>query len=313
MSKKKVVIIHLPKQFFGEGIQQGFKDLGYRVIEINWQELKVKHGIEFLREKCISVVAENNPDLVFMQIQNPLIIDIETARKLQLICPVINYSFDCRSKEDSEWYYNMAVHISFTAFSNTQDVENCKDVGNFNCGVMQSSCDMKFYRKVDDVFDSRDIVFLGQNYLNTDLNFPKAQERFDMVQLLQRKYKDRFKVYGIGWNSTTIAPPTKERLIYSNAKIAITHNNYDRPLYQSDRMFRASCCGCLVIPKYYKGIKEDFKNVLSWKNFGELEYILDNLLNNPTMISNLAKQQERDVRDNHNYKRRIQKLLEQIP
>lgn len=308
---KKVLLIHLPIQFFGKGLQKGFAENGYAVIELDWQGFKLKRGVEELRRYCIKLAREHNPDLIFMQVQNPLIIDKETAKKLQEIAPVVNYTFDCRSKEESKWYYDLARHISYTAFSNEIDVDNCKDLGNFNCGIMQSSCDMDFYHKIE-VEEKEDVIFVGQNYLNTNLNFPKSQERLDLVEFMQKTYGNRFKPYGLGWHNTTLVTPNKEREVYSSAKIAITHNNFDRPKYQSDRMFRASCCGCLVVPQYYDGIKEDFENVLTWKSFGELKYIIHNLLDNPSAIKNLQEKQEQEIRERHNYTERIAKLLSQI-
>lgn len=308
---KRVLLIHLPAQFIGRGLQKGFAENGFGVIELDWQGFKLKRGVEELRRYCIFLAKEHKPDLIFMQVQNPLIIDIPTVKRLQEIAPVVNYSFDCRSKEESEWYYDMARYITYTAFSNTVDVENCKDFGNFNCGVLQSSCDMDFYQK-QTVEPKEDIVFVGQNYLNTNLNFPKSQERIDLVDFLKRTYGSRFKAYGLGWIDSTLLTPEKEKEVYSSAKIAITHNNFERGKYQSDRMFRASCSGCLVVPQYYEGIKDDFQNILTWSNFGELKYIIHNLLDNPNSIEILQQKQEQEVRENHSYAARVRQLINDL-
>ena len=92
-----------------------------------------------------------------------------------------------------------------------------------------------------------EIVFLGGNYAMSNMNYPSAQERIELVEFLQKEFPDKFRVYGMGWEGTKMVHAQDEIKIYNQAKIAITHNNFQRKGYTSDRLFRAIGCGAMTI------------------------------------------------------------------
>lgn len=308
--------------YSSDGIEQGIRDAGFQYDFLNWQLIKFKEGVEGLRDRMIVKAKTCNPDLIFIHIQNPDVLDIETCQSLSEIAYTVLYTFDCRDKERMQWLYELVPHLSAVFFSNNEDVINCKELGYDNCYVLESSCDMTMYRPLPKehlyVFDYPKVVFLGQRYVNTNLNFPLAEERQQMIEYLYEKFGDDFGAYGRGQKNQFLNFQ-QENICYNVAKIAINQNNYDKELYSSDRLWRIMACGCFCLTKYFKGIETMFERGIHldwWHTFEELEEKIKYYLDNEDERAAIAKQGSLFVRENHTWKDRIEvikNIMEHAP
>lgn len=313
---KKVLHIRLDAPTYSsDGIKKGFVENGYEYYGINWQQVRFDEGILGLQSRIILAAKNIEPDLIFLHIQNPGVIDIETCQELTQLGLTVLYTFDVR--EDIKWMQELAPYLDLILFADMVSVENCKQIGIFNVDVLQSSCDMDFYQPITPhIKYDAEIVFIGSNYLNTNLNFPLAQERLDMVNFLKKEYGDRFMVKGLNWLDgdkphSEMINPLQERDIYCSAKIAICHNNFDRPFYTSDRLWRSMACGCFTLTKYFKGAELIFAqghHLNWWRNFDDLKNKIDNHLSLSIDREKIARSGQEYVRTAHTWKRRIQEM-----
>src|ERR1700749_3561055 len=99
--------------------------------------------------------------------------------------------------------------------------------------------------------------------------------------------------------------------VYNNAKIVITHNNFMRAGYSSDRLFNAMGCGAAVISHYFPGINQQFNNthLTTWLNFDMLGEEVHRLLKSDATRSLMASEGHEHVLKNHTWKSRIETML----
>lgn len=249
----------------------GFKENGFTVMELDWQHIRFSEGIIALREQILEVAERRGPDLIFLHLQNSDVLTVELATRLQELSFVVNFTEDVR--EDTTWYENIAPHIGLTIFTNRNDVHKLRQMGIPNVEYLQTSYNDVWYKKLsrrEDV-DYGEIIFIGNNTVGTNLNFPLAQQRVDMVEFMKKHFGHRFRVYGIGWPGSRMLNPQECITAYNNCKIAITHNQFYRDGYQSDRGFNAMGCGACTIVNYYPNIENDFHYIESWDTFDILK------------------------------------------
>lgn len=307
--KQKVLHVAIDSpQYSSAGINKGFENNDYEVIQFNWQSERFSNGLEGMRRKLLFMAEVNMPDLFFLHIQNPDILDIETVKKLQQIAPVVNYTFDVRIPEKSQWLYDLSPLITLTCFGCQEDVDYCRSIGVNNVCLIQSSCDMDIYRKLPLKKERKGIVFIGNNHVNTNLEFTLAQERVDMVNFLEEQYPNDFKVHGMNWKQSQYINPQEEINLYNRSEIAISHNNFDRQGYSSDRIWRIISTGTFCLTKYFKGIENIFQKEIHldwWNNFDELKTLIDFYLNDKEERQAIAEMGMNFVLENENWSKRI--------
>lgn len=303
------VAVYAPT-FNSDFMVRGFEQAGYNVMVMDWQKIKYMEGVEGLRDRLIVKAKMEQPDLIFLHVQQEGTIDNNTAIALQKIAPTVSYNFDCRNFEKSKWMYELAPLIELSIFSNTEDVQKCKELGINNVACMHSSADFDHYKPFNLNEEKRkeyphDIVFIGGRFDKSNMQFDNAGERTKMVEFLTKEYGDRFKVWGMGYSR--MVNQQEERLIYNCAKIAITHNNFFRTRYCSDRIFRAMGCGVMTVQQYYPEINKDFdKTVTStWLNFDMLKEEIDKHLENESLRYAKAKAGATFVREKHSWYNRV--------
>lgn len=296
---------------------EGFESKGYNVSFFDWQKGKYNGTIEEMQSALIARAYIDNPEFIFLHIQLEEVLTEQLCMELQIVAPTVIYNFDCRTKEQTQWLYELCPLVELICFSNLEDVQNCKKLGYENAVVLKSSADFKHYdylkadiEKIRKEEYPHEIVFIGNRYDNTNLDFPRAAERTKMVEFLQKKYGDRFKAWGMGFSK--MVNIQEEKVIYNCAKIAITHNNFDRVEYQSDRAYRAMGCGCFTIMNYYGGINKDFnsQSCSTWTNFEMLKEEIDKHLNNFELRFTKARAGYELVRKIHSWENRVNELLQ---
>ena len=230
------------------GMENAFKE-HFEVSSIDWQKERFLQGLEGLWDKVIKECMFFKPDLIFCQIQLSDVFTVEQWKKLASFGFVINYTEDVR--ENIDWYEEIGGFIGLTIFTNKDDVKRFK---HDNVAYMMVPYNDVWYKpqpKTDKYYG--DIVFIGNNYVGTNLNFPKAQERQDMIKFMEEKFEDKFHAYGLGQKFQMLSPMECVEA-YNNAKVVITHNNFEREGYCSDRGINAMACDAPVIHKYFDGL-----------------------------------------------------------
>jgi spore maturation protein CgeB len=255
---KSVLIAALigPGGYTAKPIMDAFLNNGFTDVRVfDYQLNRFSIGKDLMQRKLIHEATQMKPDIIWCQIQGSDIIDLETWQALQRIAFVVNFTFDIRTNEQTQWLYNLVPHIGLVCFSNLEDVEECNRRGYKNVMCLQSSADPDVYKPKEGV-KRKGVVFIGNNFCNTNMEFPLSKERAAMVEFLQKEFPDDFKVYGNNWDGSKLIGQKEEVEIYQSAAIVINHNNFNHTSYTSDRLWRAMFCGALCLTKYFKGIEK---------------------------------------------------------
>jgi spore maturation protein CgeB len=282
-------------------MENAFKEAYQEVRSIDWQTIRFnggKEGLNILWDKIISECISFSPDLIFVQIQRPDVLSVDQFKKLSEYGFVINYTEDVR--EDISWYQEVASHIGLTIFTNMEDAAKVEN----GCYMMVSYNDVWYRPRPKTEKDYGEIIFIGNNYVNTNLNFPQAKERQDMIKFMEEKFGDKFKAYGIGQSNSMLSP---EQCIeaYNNCKVAITQNHFKRKGYESDRGLNSMACGAYTILQHFEGIEEMFKDapyLAVWKDFEGLEKLCNFYLYEANEDKKLMADY---TKNNHNWVNRI--------
>lgn len=298
--------------FNSDAIARGFVDNSYKYHWLNWQQERFSNGLEHLQIHALQLAEEIKPDIIFCHIQNPEIFDIELWKALSKNGFVINYSFDVRKKEKSQWMYDVAKFIGYSFFGCDEDVAECLNRGIANVEVLQSSCDMEVYKPIDlgKMKPAFDVVFCGNNYVGTNLDFPLAGERQRMIEFLEKNYQNNFGCYGLGQKGGMILPDAEARA-YNFSKIAVCQNNFRRTRYTSDRLWRIMASGTMCLCKWFPGIENMFRKEVDldwWNNFDELKNLIDFYLGDDGERNSIAKAGSDRVRKEHTWTARISEM-----
>lgn len=309
------VVLHVALEaptYSSHGITEGFRRNGYYVEFVNWQNIKFEEGVQGLRQRLIAKATMCKPDLIFLHIQSPDVLDGFTCQLLSAISTTILYTFDCREKEKSQWLYDLAPHLDYVLFSNMEDVSNCIEQGKTNVGIMQSSADLELYNPATwhELYkEGHDIVFVGGDYSTSNMNFPKADYRKEMVSFLKEQFPNEFTAYGMGQMVNRYVHQNEEVNIYQTSKIAISQNNYSRKLYTSDRIWRIMATGCFCLTEHFEGIETMFiigQHLDTWKTLDELKDKINFYLHNNIIRSKMADAGSKHVRINHSWQKRFE-------
>lgn len=323
MSKKVLHFRLDAPQYSSEFMRRGFIEAGYEYHGMNWQQVKFDEGVLGFQARAIQAAKEIEPDIIFIHIQSGDILDIETCQELTAVGFTILYTFDVR--EDIAWMKELAPYLNMILVA---DGETAKEFPAGKSFVLQSSCDMEMYKPefvplpeypskmfYTKILYNYDIAFIGSNYVNTNLNFPLADERFQMVTELKKEYGDtrydRFLYKGMNWSTSEYVPPAKERSIYNASKIAICHNNFYRDRYSSDRLWRIIACGCFCLTKYFPGIETIFEagtHLDWWHTIDELKLKINQYISNDEKREAIARAGSEYVRSSHNWAARVKEI-----
>lgn len=300
--------------YSSDAIEKGFRENGFEYHSLSWQNYRFSFGIEGLRSEIIRLQSEINPDYIFLHIQVPDIIDAATAKKLSEKSFVINFTEDVR--EDTTWYEEVGAVIGLTVFTNMDDVKKLNEKG-ITAAYTPTSFNDLIYKKQDKTEKHYgDIIFIANNYVGTNLNFPMAERRLEMVKFLKDNYAERFKVYGMNWGSVDpdarLLSPTECVEAYNNCKVSISQSNFIRKGYSSDRMFNSMASNAITLPEYYEGIEQDFNHLtfgLHWDNFDELKKAVDLFINNDMAADFFRGKLNHYVHNNCNWTKRINSIM----
>lgn len=310
------VALIAPNGYSNQPIMNAFLDNGYTSYHcFDYQLQMFEYGKETMRKNLLKLAMHTKPDLIFLHVQSSEILDYDTVIQLSNIGFTVLYTFDCRTTEQTEWMYNYSKHLGLVCFSNQDDVQECLRRGITNTICVQSSCYMELYHKIE-VAAKHGAVFIGGNYVGTNLNFPLDTERVVMVDRLTAKFGDKFHVMGMGWGkNSTLVQPREEMLTYNKAEIAISHNNFNKRMYTSDRLWRIMACGAFCLTRYFDGIEQMFIRGVHldwWHTMEELEEKINFWFENAETRDRVAKNGMIEVRKNHRWSDRIKTIIDRV-
>jgi hypothetical protein len=318
MKMKSVLIAKLeaPGLYSSAGIVNGLQNNFEEVYEFNYQNVMYMEGASEMRRRLMGMVLMYKPDIVFLHVQIPEPLDMNLMEFLSERTYVVMYTFDVRT--DISWYKEYAPLVGLIVFADKESVLECVSEGIKNVDYLHSSANYEQYKPLPEgklpEKDYGEIIFIGNNFIGTIHKFPNTGQRFELVQFMQDKFGDRFKAYGLGWRGSRMLSPAEEIAAYQSCKIAITHNNFNRSGYTSDRQWRSMGCGALTICHYYDGYYDDIPSQMSqtWSTFHKLEHRCQILLDNDGFRRQVAIRQHKHVVDNHNWTIRFSKLKKLI-
>ena len=313
----KKSVLHLSIQSPGydtSAMIKAWGELGYEVTTFHWQQYKFNNGAEALQPEVLRLAKEKDYEIIFCHIQNPEAFNLDFWKELSNYGFVINYSFDVRSKEETKWMYDTAPHIGLTVFACYDDVEHCQERGIENVCHSHSSCDMEVFKPNGKKLYAFDVTFCGNKYTDTNLNFPLAQERQDMIAFLEKEYPANFMSYGLGQKGGPIIAGV-EANVYNFSRIAIVQNNFERQNYTSDRLWRIMATGTMCLCKWFPGIEDVFQKEIhldTWRNFDELNGLIKFYLSDEKERLSIAEVGCNLVRENHRWVDRFAEIEKKV-
>lgn len=291
-----------PKPY--NGFQQAFIDV---VGEDNYREIAT--GDSQVNEKTQYMIAMFKPDILFMQIQAPNIISIETCEYAKNSgCFVINWTGDKRH-EVPQWMVDLAPFVNCTLFSNMEDVYKMRALG-FKSDFLEIGYDPTIYTPIGEALQMPEIVFMGNNYGRG--YFPMSGFRIDMVDFLKNEYGNRFGVYGSGWaygNGNFNHSQHEEAKAYRGAKIAINVSHFDCDTYNSDRLLRILGSGVMCLTYEHINMKEIFSDIPSFKDFNTLKQHIDFYLEDDYTRNHLATANNNFVKNFFTFKHQVENII----
>lgn len=268
--------------------------------------IELSTGENNVNQKAIQMAKAFKPDLMFMQIQAPNIIHLETVKELKKTGAfIVNWNGDIRASTP-QWMIEMAEHIDRTLFSNDRDSKKVK-----NGGYLEIGYDPEIFSPIGDNYDLPAIGFFGNNY--GARMFELSRMRLQMNQLLMRHFGKQYAVYGNNWINAKAnfnISQAEESKAYRGIKIGINLSHFDAPKYTSDRIYRMMGSGCFCLAKRYDGMPFiDHEHLRVWDTFSELIHLIKHYLIHEDERKEIAKRGHEFVLNNFTFDHMIKNLL----
>lgn len=288
-------------------ITNAFKTVFGEVDTLYWDEYE---DINYVNELIRARVKSIKYDFVFMQIQQPNIISLETAKVLSENSLVFNWTGDVRTNID--WYKELSPYC-ITLFTNTKNVDDIREIGQ-RADYLQTGYDYKYYFNLRKEKRLNNIAFCGNYYPTMD--FPLTNKRAEIVRLLKINYPENFNLYGSNWDKASlksegVANNQREALLYNVTSLALSISHFDYGRYFSDRLLRELACGCCVLSHRFNQCELEFienENIIFWDSNNELLEKIDFYFKNPEKARIIGDNASEYVRMNYNWVSVLQKL-----
>ncbi len=281
--------------------------------EIAWTMYKGEYGLNKLNLHFAKTVAEFKPDVIFMQVQNDAVLDLEVLKfiKEKFNPFMINWTGDVRHPVP-DWYLQVGRIIDLTLFTNVNDVLECRRRG-ITADYLQIGYNHNVYKPEGEVNEAHEVLFMGNNYL--DNKYPLSDYRKEMAIQLKNTYGEKFGIYGGGWDGYAsgmlMGKQEEEANIYRGAQMGINCSHFEYSRYSSDRIFRILGCGALCLTKYFPDLEKEFtngENVVVWNDFGELVTKINYYLHNQNEGKTIARAGAKLALETATWDKRIEQL-----
>ena len=249
------------------------------------------------------------PDLMWMQIQTPNIIEQSTvmyAREKGVF--IMNWMGDIRPVFP-DWLSHLGHYVNLTCCSNMNYVDELTFRG-VVADYLQTGYNSDVYKPEGDSRPIADIVFFGNNYKET---FPLSRFRAEMVNFLKDNYYS-FSAYGRGWkykDGDYMKDPEGEAAIYRGAKVGINLSHFDYRRCSSSRLYRMMGCGTFCLTRPYPDMHKDFnikEHLDTWRSLPELKNKIDYYLSESKIRGAIASNGQKLVSKNFTYNRMVDNI-----
>lgn len=292
-------------------IARAFEEDGHEVCVVDWrQHFKEKRRGE-VEQVCINAANMFKPDLCFAQFQTHGVVTGRFPRILrQMGCFSVQWAGDVRHPLPQH-YMDAAPHFDVTSFSNFTDVELIRKAG-YRSEFLQIGYDERVYHSDSDEVRSG-VVFLGNNY--GDYRFAESDGRRKMVKAMAEAFPDDFTVYGTSWagevpekNHGGFMPEGLDADVLRRSLVAVGYDHFHRPGFASDRLLRATACGCATINQHYDGIEAEHPDVKAVRSIEEMVEAVRHALANPVESEMIGQLSAQNTLKQHRWNERVKRI-----
>lgn len=269
--RERILHVHLDTNDDPQwGMQHALNLWGGDVARINWTRVSNPAA----RRQIVETCRLQQPTLVFMQLQTPGVLNVETLRATRKVAPdalLVTWCGDVGGNNGPHeppagwaWLDEFADNVHLCLFTSTTQAEVLRDRGYPNASYLQIGYDQQWFNVAHrNALPKYRAAFLGQNYgINFDTTMPNndAPLRAQLVKALKNALGAGFFLGGGGWGGLEDAfVPSKDSAgIYDQSALAVSlslAHNLGR--YSSDRLLRCLACG---VPTFVR----EFKGMSSW-------------------------------------------------
>lgn len=287
-------------------IARAFEAHGHEVRVFDWRQYQKRHNRHRIVPEILAIAEEFRPDLAFCQFQAPDLITSALPIGLRnLGCFTVNWSGDVREPLP-QWYRDLAPFFDVTSFTNWPDVEELRDMGH-RTEFLQIGYEPRVYYPGDE--ERGGVVFIGNNYGD---RYPKGPLRRMMCQAMAEAFGERFMVYGVGWDGVVpqrnvggyVREPDDAKVL-RRSLVAVGMDHFFRAGFASDRLLRATACGCAVVQWHYDGIEAEHPYVTAATSIGDMVDSVAELLANQEYAHTLGARNADSTRRLHTWEKRI--------
>lgn len=278
---------------------------------VDWRQVfkeKRRHEVEAF---CIREALDFEPDLCFSQFQTHGVVSSRFPQVLrEMGCFSVQWTGDVRHPLPDH-YWTSAQHFDVMSFSNMTDVESIRSKG-YRSEFLQIGYDEKVFN-TDGAGERSGVVFLGNNY--GGYRFAESESRREMVRAMAEAFPDNFTVYGTAWggivpekNHGGFLVESESPAVLKRALVAVGYDHFHRPGFASDRLLRATACGCAVVNQWYEGIEQEHPYVIPSHSIDEMVLHVQSLLDAPAEAKAMGAECAAHTLANHRWNNRVKQI-----
>ena len=226
-------------------------------------------------------------------------------------CFSVQWSGDVRHPLPDH-YMALAPHFDVTSFSNGTDVELIRSAG-YRSEFLQIGYEERVYN-TEGAGERSGVVFIGNNY--GEYKFAESASRRAMVQAMAEAFPDDFTVYGTAWDGIVpaknfggYAVEGTDADILRRSLVAVGYDHFHRPGFASDRLLRATACGCAVVNQFYEGIDQEHPNVYHAERIEGMVAAVQYLLDDPDRARRIGEMNAANTLANHRWNNRLKQMI----
>lgn len=289
-----------------------------------------------LQDDIQAIAKQHMPSLIWMQLQTPGVIYLETLKSLrdETRDPRMRIVVWCGDiGRDQTWELEFSKHVDLMLYSSMKVVRQQRERGMQNAMYLQIGYDEGWnYPYTEDPKQNvqprwfHDVVFCGQNYdeKRWEAACPNHEcaLRRDLVIALEKAFpgytgrtvytdegasNTRFGLYGQRWEAagpgmgSRTTNPAEAADIYRRSKVAVSISLTPDERYSSDRLHRALACGVPVVCRYFDDAEgwglHDSQNVCFFHSIEEAVLDAQFLLAHPDRAAEIGAAGAKLARD----------------
>lgn len=293
-------------------IERAFKEAGHETLVVDWRKSFREKRRSDVEGVCLEAAKRFRPELAFCQFQTHGVIGSGLPQYIHSIgCFSINWAGDVRHPLP-EWYMELAPFFDVTSFSNGTDVDLIRGAGH-RSEFLQVGYDERVYNTIG-AGERSGVVFLGNNY--GAYRFAESESRRAMVQAMCEAFPDDFTVYGTAWegvapakNCGGFAVEGTDADILRRSLVAVGYDHFHRPGFASDRLLRATACGCAVVNQYYDGIEAEHPYVGAASSIPDMVKMVAHALAHPEEARRIGVMNAAHTLKEHRWNNRVTQMM----